>query len=367
MIRNSLILIALFGPFFTRADSIAFRNGGEIQGVIVRETDAEVTIKTGPGTATFRKNQLRSILHDEKANAEMRQAWQNRYFENPEFLPASLHSLAQDFHDLISRQNAALTAQKNLQNQREESARNEAELRRLDQQHIATAAKLQKTNPAANVDAYNQLVRHNNDIVSRMTLLQGRQQQLDALDTTNRATVSSFLTAMAVFRDQFEPARVKQGTNEQMRAFFAKAGEQFAAMNAALQEVRIPITDAARGHALVTARINDRADVRLLVDTGASLVTLSSASAARLHVKWDESQKGRARLADGTEIDVHPVMLDSLAVSGARLSPVAAVVIPDAPGDGIDGLLGMSYLRDFDVQIDSTHNQILLHRLSPTH
>ncbi len=362
--RNRILFVAALAAGLARADSIGFRSGGEIQGVIVDETDADVTIKTGPGTATFKKSQLRSIFHDATANAEMKRDWQSQYFASPEFLPPSLRPLAQDFRALAGRQTAALQAQNQIARARTELTQVENQLRDLQQQNVEVAAKLQRANPAKDPDAYNNLVRANNDIVSRTTLLQNRRSQLAALDTSGRAAIAAYFTTLSSFRDSLETERAKQPAGEPSRVFFAKAGEQLAAMSAALQEVRIPMNDA-RGHALVSARINDRDDARLLVDTGASFVTFTAASATRLHLKWDKSQKIKMELADGKKIDVHPVTLDSLKIGDARLNSVSAVVIPDGHIEDVDGLLGMSFLREFDVQLDSARGQILLHRLPP--
>ena len=365
MPRPEVTLFFALPLFFARADSITFRTGGEVEGVIVAETPADVTLKTGPGTATFAKSQLRSIFRDTAANAELERAWQNQYFSSPDFVPPSLRPLARKFAELPGLENAASRAQKQLQNQRGESEKIEAEMRSTGGQQVEIAKGLHTTDPAAHMDDYNKLVRANNDLVARFTLLQNRREQITAQETANRAAISGYLTTLAIFRDEFEAARAKPVENGQARTFFEQAGAQLAAMRSRLQEVKIPVTDAAHGQSVVTARVNDRDDVRLLVDTGASVVTFSAASAARLRLKWDAKQKVKMTLADGTEIDAHPVRLESLRVGDARVESIAAVVLPQGVSDGIDGLLGMSFLREFDVQLDNAHGQILLHRMPP--
>lgn len=359
------LLLPLLAATVLRADHIEFKNGGKIEGVIVGETATAVTIKTGPGTATFKKAQLRSIFRDQAANQELQRAWQSEHFANPEFLPASLRPLAERYGDLCAKHAAARQAQRQQQQQREEAVRVEADLQRTKAAQLAAAAQLQRTRPEGNLAAYNGLVRDNNEAVTRYTLLLNRRQQLEALDATNRAVSSAYFSALAAFRNDFEPARARPATNEAARVFFERAAAQLAAMASGLEETRLPLTDAARGHAVVHARVNDRSEARLLVDTGASIVSLSAEAATRMKVAWDPERKSRARLADGSEIDVYPTTLASLSVAGSRLTSVPAIVIPEPPGDGVDGLLGMSFLREFDLQFDAARGQIVLRRLPP--
>lgn len=46
------------------ADTLVLKNGSRFQGTVVRETDAEVTIKTAAGDTTFKRGQIRSIKKD---------------------------------------------------------------------------------------------------------------------------------------------------------------------------------------------------------------------------------------------------------------------------------------------------------------
>lgn len=348
-----------------RADFIEFRNGGKIEGVIVGETDTDVTIKTGPGSATFKKAQLRSIFRDNAANAVMLRTWQNEHFANPEFVPPALQGLAEQFRELTTKQSAALSAQRLLQQQRQEASGREAELERIKTQQIAIAARLAAPDAKKNAAEYNRLVGANNDLVARYTLVAGRRERLAALDETNRAAIASYLTALGRFRAACDEARARRPADEASRVFLAGADERLAAMTSTLEETRIPLADTPGGHAIVSARINNRGEARLLVDTGASVVSLSGAAAARLGLTWSDKSTAKVRLADGTQIEVHPVLIDTMTVAGSRLDAVRAIVIPDAPAEDVDGLLGMSFLREFDVQIDTARHQIVLRRLPP--
>lgn len=97
---------------------------------------------------------------------------------------------------------------------------------------------------------------------------------------------------------------------------------------------------AADGHFWAEARINGRA-VRLMVDTGASLVALTPADAARLGVTPPPgAYVQRLRTASG-ETRAAPVRLERVAVGPVVLEDVEALVV----AEGLPhSLLGMSYL-----------------------
>ncbi len=94
------------------------------------------------------------------------------------------------------------------------------------------------------------------------------------------------------------------------------------------------------GHYWAEARIDGRA-VRVLVDTGASLVALTRADALRLGVDpAPDAFIGEVRTASGL-VRAAPVRLASIAVAGAEVRNVEALVVEDGLAYS---LLGMSFL-----------------------
>jgi len=94
------------------------------------------------------------------------------------------------------------------------------------------------------------------------------------------------------------------------------------------------------GHYWAEARIDGRA-VRVLVDTGASVVALTRDDAARLGLSpKPEDFTARVETASGP-VRAAPVTLDTVAVAGAEVRRVQALIVEQ----GLPySLLGMSYL-----------------------
>lgn len=95
--------------------------------------------------------------------------------------------------------------------------------------------------------------------------------------------------------------------------------------------------------------INGRS-VSLLVDTGANVVAINEQSAKSLGIDFSESRKTQVETASGM-VGSRLVNLETVNVGGITVRNVQAVVI-----DGVypvDILLGMSFLRDVDINESS--------------
>jgi aspartyl protease family protein len=101
-----------------------------------------------------------------------------------------------------------------------------------------------------------------------------------------------------------------------------------------------------QGHYLVSGQVNG-AHVRFMVDTGATMVSMSGSEAMRLGIDYRKGRRGMSRTANGT-VEVYVVTLDSVTVGGITLFNVDGIVHPTG---GLDTtLLGMSFLGRTDMR-----------------
>jgi aspartyl protease family protein len=117
-----------------------------------------------------------------------------------------------------------------------------------------------------------------------------------------------------------------------------------AALTGALSSVTIAADG--NGHFMAEGQVNG-AHVRFLVDTGATLVTLSATEAKRLGIDYRRGQQAVSQTANGRVL-VYRVRLDSVTVGGMTIRDVDAVV-NDAPGMEVS-LLGMSFLNRTEMR-----------------
>jgi aspartyl protease family protein len=99
------------------------------------------------------------------------------------------------------------------------------------------------------------------------------------------------------------------------------------------------------GHFMSDGMVNG-AHIRFMVDTGATLVSLPIAEAARLGIDYQKGRPGYSILADGRRIASWRVMLDSVTLGDVTLLNVEGSV---SQGTGFP-LLGMSFLSRTEMR-----------------
>ena len=101
----------------------------------------------------------------------------------------------------------------------------------------------------------------------------------------------------------------------------------------------------ARGHFYVNGTVNGRS-LRFLVDTGATLTTLSRTDARRVGLDYRSGTPAKVTTGGG-EVSGWRVTLDSVRVGATTVRDVEAFVVDN---DALPvGLLGMSFLGRFDM------------------
>ena len=125
------------------------------------------------------------------------------------------------------------------------------------------------------------------------------------------------------------------------------------------------------GHMIAVVRLNKTVTAQLLVDTGASVVVLSRSIGEKLGLVTaldspDNKKMDRIKLtvADGRNVEAKYVLLDSIKVQDVEANEVETAIILDGKADVIyDGVLGMSFLKRFNVGFNNKDNKLILERL----
>lgn len=114
-------------------------------------------------------------------------------------------------------------------------------------------------------------------------------------------------------------------------------------------------------HYLVKVRLNDEQDVRLMVDTGASISVLRLATFKRLQHKIDFNfTRHQAMLTAGGVVNSPVYHVSKMAIGDTSVNNIRIAILDYQASPGIDGLLGMNYLRRFHFQIDQDRDYLLL-------
>jgi clan AA aspartic protease (TIGR02281 family) len=112
---------------------------------------------------------------------------------------------------------------------------------------------------------------------------------------------------------------------------------------------------------VVTVQVNDTRSARLILDTGASHTILSHAIARDLGLYTRRSAASATMHTVGGSVQADMVQIDSIRIAGAEVRNSMAAIhdLPDATAD-IEGLLGLSVLRQFEVTLDTARNRLHL-------
>jgi len=117
---------------------------------------------------------------------------------------------------------------------------------------------------------------------------------------------------------------------------------------------------------VIEANLNNRAQVSLVLDTGASVILLRKEVAQKLGINLENVKPdSNIIVADGRKVNAKYITLDSVKVENVEAVNVGAAIILDEIKDiGFrDGLLGMSFLQRYNFKVDQRDKRLILERL----
>lgn len=118
---------------------------------------------------------------------------------------------------------------------------------------------------------------------------------------------------------------------------------------------------------IVAVRISNTAKISMLVDTGASICTLSRSVFEVIQAQVDASYLREIQLnTAGGVVTAQLYRLSSLSLGSDRVTDLEIAINPHS-STKFDGLLGMNFLRHFEFAIDQSSNRLRLRpKLAPS-
>jgi len=374
-IKVCLMVIILFAALILQAyaDIIYLKNNRKMKGIIKTETEEEVALDLGCGTITILKKDIKRIEREtEEEKKKIIQTWQNKYIETGRWIPEEAKDLFATLEEVKEKRREVVKAKRrseSLQNTIDSQA---GELSGLYAKSEELNTQLNQMTKESDVFAYNKLVAEINSTSAKIgKLIQGTgraEQRKKDLDRAFSNEMKNYVNKLTPLTESFNKKYAllkEEGVREKNKTFYKWVEEEVNNLHGEFERKEIGFSKDKSG-IVVSATLNGKVTGSFIVDTGASLVTISKRIAGQLGIVGGEKgRKIKLVLADGKTITADPVILGSVDVGGSEVKNVMAAVIENPPGPNIDGLLGMSFLSNFFIKIDTNENSLMLEKFNP--
>ena len=368
----TVLLTALLLPSTVSADKIYLKNGRFYEGVVKEETPTNITISIGLGSITIPRDKVDLIKRENEQ--KVKQRWKKELVTEGKFVPPGMNDLAKEFDAVKSAHQAAKEADRNDHKRAEERADLLDELQQVKLHRTRYAEQFQSLSIEQDPDRYNDLINRQNKLTSRAVIINSKLKNITERAKNDRETISHYLQQLTAFKAKLDKQQAdlselhlpgSDALDDQKVLFITTLTKQTDQFSDEFQEITVPHQQH-KGHMILTVKINDSIRGRFLLDTGASYVTLSPTIAQNLKLNYSpDAASVPLTLANGATTKGQVVVLKSVAIGDASANNVVAMILPESPGDGLDGLLGMSFLRQFFIHIDPNSDTLILKKFNP--
>jgi clan AA aspartic protease (TIGR02281 family) len=113
---------------------------------------------------------------------------------------------------------------------------------------------------------------------------------------------------------------------------------------------------------VVDATLNGKTAAKLVVDTGASLTMISTAMAKEVGINLDGTRRTVPFHTANGLIQAPLADLESITVGGMEVRNLTAAIHDALPNTAVAGLLGLNFLSNFRIDIDTEKGVLLLEK-----
>ncbi|HET9296910.1 MAG TPA: retropepsin-like aspartic protease, partial [Candidatus Binatia bacterium] len=113
---------------------------------------------------------------------------------------------------------------------------------------------------------------------------------------------------------------------------------------------------------VVEVMLNNTVPVRLVVDTGATYTMISTATAKELSIDPQRAQRTMPFQTANGVIQAPLANLESVIVGGMEMKNLTAAIHDAVPSAQVAGLLGLNFLSNFRLDIDTEKGMLHLER-----
>lgn len=355
----TIIAIIFIVTGLSSGDEILLKSGGKLNGIITTRENGTITVNMGFGSTIIDTVDIASIITSpDEERKQLQKQWKNNYSDNNRQSASNVKLFFQGLRELRALRILAVSRKKDLAQLKKEIDSLEQAMRaqtgeypsiNADLENLEKKEIVEQVRIVGKANQYNASLQHGRQLIEEKTAnyASGNPALLSYIDSLSRID-----KAFAAF------ARSNNAGNAASE--IDDIASKLNLLKSEFKTAAIDMTVVKGNNILVEVVINNSKKFFLIVDTGASQVVLSSKCAERLGLDWQSGIPIKVLLANGQQETGFQVMLKSVAVDKLKSNNVSAVIMKNPPGPGIDGLLGMSYLRNYLVSIDGSNKKVMM-------
>lgn len=337
------------------ADTIYLKNKSVLKGIVQNQDKSSVTIELEVGTMTIPKSDIDRVeISTAEENSRANIA-----------APSKATLIQKSFLDEISSIRSKRYYAVELKNKLSQI---ESKITEIDNEAEALFKEYEGLNTEFKASDQSDVVQHNN-IVAEINIVNAQISQLynqkknfesqkaSTMLETIKSTDDYYLSLTKLYIS-FKQYKLDNAAS--LNELDDKISSDLSLLTGEFKTHEIDYSQVGN-EIIINCVINGTVTAKLVVDTGASLVCISSKKANELGMKMGpEDEKIELTLANGTKAKGTPIVFKSVDVNGMLVEQVRGVIMDDSSGDAADGLLGMSYLSNFLVKIDSGRKKLII-------
>jgi len=362
----ALALAALVVPGPVYPDVVHLKNGRQLEGVILEESEEGIVLDIGMGSTTIAASRVERVERSDSAeNENTRKVWRTTYISAND-LPEELRPIMKRYDRLKAMRESALRSAREMPIAIRKMEATRKQLAARQEAYRKASVRLAAMSVDDDVNSYNRAVEKNNGIVAKVNEDQSRITKLQKEVERMENSISDYSSESTLFEQEAVPvlAPYLAGRGDDVaQAWVSRTSEALASHGSDFSKLTVPIREI-NGGTIVQVQINGSDPVPFILDTGATAVTLSETLARQLRIPYDLKKGSEVRLANGTTAKAFPVLLDTVQVGDASANDVRALILQRSPGVGVQGLLGMTFLKRFEVQLDANSSKLVLKKLN---
>ncbi len=361
----TLVVIVCFRPSVSFADMIYLKNGKQVEGVVIAEDDTTVTVNIGFGKVTFqRKNISRIVKYAHQKQVELKKELGYKYFGQPEFIPKDLKEMINHLKEIEELKGSATDAKNEKNKINEKIAELESKIDKSNKELAKVSKKLSTSRIEGSPEEYNALIKRFYSLEGEIKMSEYERDELKKETPLLDAKIAKYVAELNGFRKKFAKEYSKQAEGEQKRILDI-IQKKIEAMGVDFTKYTVAY-DFSGSNIVVKTLLNELVPANLILDTGASVVVISKNIANKLNLSPDDKNtQAYVTLADGRQVKANMAFLESIQVGKLEAKNIRTAVLEHEEAASGDGLLGMSFLKNFMLKIDPSGKQLILEEFNP--